>query len=406
MAEFSPVPGANHDLPGVGAGKGGCRIRPVLHPSRKIEDAAVAAGVLVELGEAEGAARKTCRHRVLDAELRVVVARGPNLVRGRLTDDRDGLFRDEGGHPFHIAGVEVVIACDRDGRVRAAVQEMAGGKGLDRDPVELPGLAETGRRERVVAAVTRPRAEVAAEEPETPFVGQAGRDETLAREIGRREARHRRPAGVEPLGPCTVRQELHAPGRGAERNPLRHDELPRIEPEQAARPERAGERPDDPGRMEALPVEAAARHRADAGPRLHRDHVGGDHRGAGCAEPFAERQRAGKGARRRVDDARDVGIVVVEAVDEEPVRHRRIAKREPSRMTDDGSSARGRGREIDAGERLDAAEGRPGEVEPVRRECDADRVEDEMTGPDANPIGDVFVAQPAHECGEIGCNIF
>ena len=404
MAELAPVAGAHHHLAGIGAGKGGGRVRPVPHPLRQIEDRPVRAGVLVELGEAEGAAREARGHRVLDAELRVVVARRAHLVRGRLADGRDGLLRDQGGRLLHLVGAEVVPARDRDGRVRAAVEEMAGGKRLDRDPLQLPGLAEAARRERMVARLVPLPAEVGPVEAETPLVGQARRDEARAREVGGGEPRHRRPAGVEALGPGPLLQELHAPRGGAEGDPLGHDEPPRAEPEEPPRPEGAAERAHEAGRVEALAMEAAPRDRADAGPRLHRDHVGGDHVLPGGAEAFAEREDAGEGARRRMDDARHVGVVVVEAVDEQPVGHRRIAEGEPPGMTDDRRLPVAARAGAGAGERFDAVEGRPGEVEAVRREGDADRVENEMAGPEPDLAGDVLVALPAREPGELGCD--
>ena len=155
--------------------------------------------------------------------------------------------------------------------------------------------------------------------------------------------------------------------------------------------------------MEALAVEAAPRHRADAGPRLHRDHVGGDHLLAGCAEALAEGEGAGEGARGRVDDPRHVGVVVVEAMDKKPVRHRRVPQGEPPWMTDDRRFSRAPG--VGTDERIDAGEGWPGEVEAVRRERDADRVKDEMTGPDPDLAGDVLVAKTARELGQFGCDV-
>ena len=184
MAKLAPVAGADHHLPGVDAGEGGGGVRPVPHPLRQIEDRAVRAGFLVELGEAEGAAREARGHRVLDAELRVVVARRADLVRDRLADGGDGPFRDQGGRLLHLVGAEVVGGGDRDGRIRAAVEEMAGGERLDRDPFELPRLAEAARRERVVALIVALPAEVRPVEPETPLVGPARRDEPRAREVG------------------------------------------------------------------------------------------------------------------------------------------------------------------------------------------------------------------------------
>ena len=151
--------------------------------------------------------------------------------------------------------------------------------------------------------------------------------------------------------------------------------------------------------MKALAVEAAPRDRGDAGPRLHRDHVRGHHVGAGRAETLPERERAGEGARGRVDDPRHVGVVVVEAVHEEPVRHRRIAKGKPARMADDRRLTFRRARGAGAGEGFDAGERRTGEFEVVRRERDADRVEDEMAGPDPDLAGNVLVTQCACEFG-------
>ena len=79
VAKLAPVPGADHHLPGEGTGEGGGRIRPVPDPFREVQDAGIRARVLLELGEAEGTSREARGHRVLDAELRVVVAGGRTL---------------------------------------------------------------------------------------------------------------------------------------------------------------------------------------------------------------------------------------------------------------------------------------------------------------------------------------
>ena len=90
-----------------------------------------------------------------------------------------------------------------------------------------------------------------------------------------------------------------------------------------------------------------------------------------------------------------MGVVVVEAVHEEPVRHRRVAKGKPARMADDGRFAGVGGRRVSPGERLDCVERRPGEIEAVRGEGDADRIENEMAGPDPDLAGNFLVTQSA-----------
>ena len=68
-------------------------------------------------------------------------------------------------------------------------------------------------------------------------------------------------------------------------------------------------------------------------------------------------------------------------------------------MADDGHPAAVRGRFPGSGprERLDARERRPREVEAVRGERDADRVEDEVARPHPHLAGDVVVPELARE---------
>ena len=58
-----------------------------------------------------------------------------------------------------------------------------------------------------------------------------------------------------------------------------------------------------------------------------------------------------------------------------------------------------------AGERFDAVEGGPGEIEAVRRERDADRVENEMAGADPDLAGDLLVTLPARKLGQSRCDM-
>src|SRR5260370_336575 len=83
----------------------------------------------------------------------------------------------------------------------------------------------------------------------------AGTDESRASEQRGAQARLRRPARMQALGPGAFGKVLDDPARHAAGGPQRIDELPLREPERRADPRRGRHRTEHGGRMEARPEE-------------------------------------------------------------------------------------------------------------------------------------------------------
>ena len=104
--------------------------------------------------------------------------------------------------------------------------------------------------------------------------------------------------------------------------------------------ERAGKRADQPGRMETDLMKCAlgdgAEPRGDFDPE-RRKRPAFRAPLARCRAPTAS--TVGKHARRRMDDAAAMGVVEVEAVDQDAVDQSGVAQRQPRRHADDGEIA-------------------------------------------------------------------
>ena len=128
------------------------------------------------------------------------------------------------------------------------------------------------------------------------------------------------------------------------------------------------ERADDAGGVKAALLQGAARDRAD--PRIDFDgeHEGGERCAAGHAAGMAEIERHRPRARRAVDDARRMGVVEIESMDQRAVGQRGVAHRQARGLAEDDRRARAAGgaRRRWRARRTD----RPG------GEADADGVED------------------------------
>src|ERR1700676_5786336 len=97
---------------------------------------------------------------------------------------------------------------------------------------------------------------------------------------------------------------------------------------------------DEAGCVKARMVEAALGSGAHANCSLHAGSVGNQERASVHAAGFTEGQRAGEARRSRVDDAGQMGIVEVEAVDQHAVRKRRVAYRQTDATADDAAGTR------------------------------------------------------------------
>ena len=127
------------------------------------------------------------------------------------------------------------------------------------------------------------------------------------------------------------------------------------------------------GGVEAQPMEASLRRGCDPRRPLDGHEIGFQHLASRSTVPLASGQHRRHRAGRGVDHTADVGVVVVEAVDQEAVHLRSIAQRQPRRHADDRIGPV-------AGQPLDGGQGLVAEVVAGRRETDAHRVEDVQLG--------------------------
>ena len=265
---------------------------------------------------------------------------------------------------------------------------MAGRVRLDADAQHLPVLAEAGGAHRpvdlrIVGAVERVEAEA-------PLVGLGRALEPLLGEGRGADPGDRRPAGVHPLGPRAVIQELQAARGHAERDALGVGELRLGHAREPACGQRGPEHADHAGGMEAQAVEPALGGGGDPGCALDGREIGHERLPPRGAVALAGGQHRRHRARRGVDHAADVGVVVVEAVDEESVHLSGIAQRQRRRHPDDGIGPVA-GEPVDRGQRLVA------EVVARRREADPQRVENVQLGALDHGLGHVFERKLAGE---------
>ncbi len=201
---------------------------------------------------------------------------------------------------------------------------------------------------------------------------------------------------MNALGPGAVLDELQVAAGERQRDALRRLQPAGVEAEQAAAGERARERADHAGWVEALRVEAALRHARDARAGLHGGDIRGQQLGAAVPALAGQRQHRGQDADGEVHDAGHVRVVVVEAVHEHAVEQRRVAHRQPAVEADHRRAAAG----MPAGERLHRVGAARGEVLAARGERTADGVEQQVAGAQADGGGHVLQPQAMHEAGE------
>ena len=87
--------------------------------------------------------------------------------------------------------------------------------------------------------------------------------------------------------------------------------------------------PGNPGSVEAAPVEAVIRGKADPRRAFHRGNIGGEDFRAGRVALFAQSQRGGQGDSRAMHNRARMGVVEIEPVDERGIERSRIAERKP-----------------------------------------------------------------------------
>src|SRR5471032_3277136 len=112
-----------------------------------------------------------------------------------------------------------------------------------------------------------------------------------------------------------------------------------VEPEQARGGQRAAERAGESCRVKTGLVEAALRNSTYSRGDFHRTKIGGEKIGAARVLALAETKHAGQGAGGRMDHAACVGVVEIEAMDQNTVQEHRVAHGETFRMREDRRSA-------------------------------------------------------------------
>ena len=164
----------------------------------------------------------------------------------------------------------------------------------------------------------------------------------------------RRPAGMESLGPGSLRQVFHAAGGLAARDAQGVDEVVALQPQQPPGNHRSAESPAGAGGMEASPVmlgrlQCAAQPHDDVVPRNHcGDEVLARHLGQ-----VGHRKGGGKGHHTRMQRRLVVYVVHLYAVKGDAVGHRSVLRQHSIGRTDDHR--------------------RPGAVQPLQRINDSVR---------------------------------
>ena len=184
---------------------------------------------MFQFGEAAAPAHECRRQRVINAELRDVIARrvAPQLrVFAHAVKDRGMQQCADFGD---VVDPEIMLPLEREHRIDARVQHVTHRIRLDRDFFRAPRRAEpvyqsVGLHQRKVSAC------MAAEQPVLAFVYFLRADEPAARETRGGDRASAGPAGMEPLVPGAISAMFGQRGRGAAGEPLRVYELLRVEP--------------------------------------------------------------------------------------------------------------------------------------------------------------------------------
>ncbi len=174
---------------------------------------------------------------------------------------------------------------------------------------------------------------------------------------------------------------------------LRLVELLFVEPLEPSRGQRRAEHADHPRRVKTDLMKSALGGGADPGRGFDADEVGQKRLASARPAPHSFGEDHGHGARRGVDHAARMGVVIVEPVDQRPVHQGRVPESEPGIHADDRIASL----LAQAPKRL---EGCAGKIMAGRREAGADGVEYMELGPLEHIRRDLNIPDPPGEGGE------
>ena len=242
-------------------------------------------------------------------------------------------------------------------------------------------MAEIGRYGRDAEGV---------EEAVLALQHRAGPEKALAPEQRRAQARLRRPAGMQTLGPGALGEVLDDAGRQAAGDAERAGQLRRRQAEGRADAGRRAERADHRGRMEAGAVDRGRRDQREAAHQLGPDHVAAQH--VGALEPVL----LGGGEHRRQDHGAGVHRGALEAVVEVlAMRRGAVDQRGAGGIQAAGVAERGAGaRTLPGGERGADVVGVPG------GDAQARDVEQRIGRDRAPRLGDCLGPEPGRPVGK------
>ena len=177
--------------------------------------------------------------------------------------------------------------------------------------------------------------EEAAEQSETTFVGLLGTDEALPGERNCGNGGGTRESRVHPFCPRAILHRLHVPRHRAERDTLRERKLSHVDVHESARRKRARKRAHDAGRVKSGTQETAPPGCTESRATFKPDDTGCDRFRTGCVPKQPNAEHCRHYTRRQMDGAGQIGIVVIESMDEHCVHQHRIPQRQCGRHADD-----------------------------------------------------------------------
>src|SRR6266516_1051259 len=210
------------DVAGIVRRIGVLRIDHVAHFCRDAEDGRIAHRFIAERIESDAAVHEAGRDAIRRAEFRRVAVRRPLLLRQRLPQPMHRCVRDFADQRFDLAGrhaARVKPARTVDVRMDHGAARIR----LEGERPQYPAFPEIAAQRRVLAA---DRLCEAVEEAVNAFEHRARTEKSRAPQQRRAQARLRRPARMQPLGPGAFGQRLDDPARHAAGGPQRIDELP------------------------------------------------------------------------------------------------------------------------------------------------------------------------------------
>ena len=219
-----------------------------------------------QVREAETALHEAGGNNERGTELGLVFVGGADFVFVRFGDDGHCLARQKGLGADNISAVDLIV--QPDGRIGAAMDEVADRIGLDGGLREFPDRPQSGEFGREVDRRRRVL-EVGIEEAEPALIGPRGRLEAVLGQAGGGDTGNGGPSRMHALGPRTFLQEDLDPGSGAGGDALGGDDGLGREIEQACGNDAGAEMGDDAGGMKAGVVEATLGGCADTDRGFH-----------------------------------------------------------------------------------------------------------------------------------------